>query len=114
MRHEATLRLLYAAFNARDIDGVLAGMAADVDWPNGWEGGRIVGRDAVRDYWVRQWATVDPSVEPVALIECSDGSVDVTVRQVVRDMVGKVLSEQILHHVFSFDGGVVREMNIEE
>jgi ketosteroid isomerase-like protein len=29
----------YEAFNARDIDGVLATMRADVEWPNGMEGG---------------------------------------------------------------------------
>lgn len=52
---------LYAAFNARDIDTVLAAMTSDVDWPNGWEGGRIVGHDDVRDYWERQWAAVDPT-----------------------------------------------------
>jgi hypothetical protein len=42
------LRATYVAFNARDIDAVLAQMTADVDWPNAWEGGRVQGRDAVR------------------------------------------------------------------
>jgi ketosteroid isomerase-like protein len=55
----------YAAFNARDIDAVLAAMDPDVDWPNGWEGGRVRGHDQVRDYWTRQWAAIDPTVEPV-------------------------------------------------
>jgi len=27
----------YAAFNARDIEAVLAVLHPDVDWPNGWE-----------------------------------------------------------------------------
>jgi ketosteroid isomerase-like protein len=44
----------YAAFNARNIDAVLAAMHPDVDWPNGWEGGRVRGHDQVRDYWTRQ------------------------------------------------------------
>jgi hypothetical protein len=35
------LRATYAAFNARDIDAVLAQMTADVDWPNAWEGGHV-------------------------------------------------------------------------
>ena len=42
------LERMYAAFNARDVDSVLAAMHADVDWPNGLEGGRVVGHDAVR------------------------------------------------------------------
>jgi ketosteroid isomerase-like protein len=30
---------LYEAFNRRDIDGVLAMMSDDVDWPSAWKGG---------------------------------------------------------------------------
>ncbi|MGH3918205.1 MAG: hypothetical protein ACRDSG_04055 [Pseudonocardiaceae bacterium] len=43
-------------------------MTHDVDWPNGWEGGR----DAVRDYWQRQWAAVDSTAEPIAVNERPD------------------------------------------
>jgi hypothetical protein len=48
-RHEHLLRSPYEAFNARDVETCPAAMTADVDWANGWEGGRVVGRDAVRD-----------------------------------------------------------------
>ena len=44
----------YGEFNARDVDTCLASMTSDVDWANGWEGGRVVGREAVRGYWRRQ------------------------------------------------------------
>jgi ketosteroid isomerase-like protein len=37
----ALLERTYAAFNARDIDAVLAVMHPDVDWPNGMDGGRV-------------------------------------------------------------------------
>ena len=40
----------YAAFNARDVDAVLAVMHSDVDWPNGMEGGRVRGHAGMRDY----------------------------------------------------------------
>ena len=39
-----------AAFNARHIDALLEQMTPDVDWPNAWEGGRLHGREQVRDY----------------------------------------------------------------
>jgi ketosteroid isomerase-like protein len=39
------LRATYAAFNARDIDAVLAQMSADVDWPNAVANG-VVAVDA--------------------------------------------------------------------
>jgi hypothetical protein len=38
---EALIRELYAAFNRRDIDRVLAAMHPDVLWPDGWEGGHV-------------------------------------------------------------------------
>jgi len=54
----------YDLFNRRDIDSVLATMHPDVDWPNGMEGGRIHGHEAVRQYWLRQWNQINPQVEP--------------------------------------------------
>jgi hypothetical protein len=38
----------------RARDAVLAHMTDDVDWPNAWEGGRVAGKEAVREYWTRQ------------------------------------------------------------
>ena len=49
-------------------------MTADVDWPNAWKGGRMTGREAVGDYWIAQWAEIDPHVEPFSAIERADGS----------------------------------------
>ena len=57
------LTATYRAFNARDIETVLAVMAPDVDWPNGMDGGRMRGHQAVRDYWTRQWTVIDPTVD---------------------------------------------------
>src|SRR3712207_8500149 len=73
---QESLRALYRAFNARDVDTVLAAMAPDVDWPNGWQGGRVVGHDAVRRYCARQWAEIRPRVEPTGIRERPDGTVD--------------------------------------
>ena len=49
------LKRLYAQFNAREIDRVLATLHNDVVWANGMEGGYVHGRDGVRSYWTRQW-----------------------------------------------------------
>jgi ketosteroid isomerase-like protein len=49
MDPDGQLRELYAAFNAREIAAVLGAMTEDVDWPNAWEGGRLRGKEAVRD-----------------------------------------------------------------
>ncbi len=58
----ALLARAYAAFNARDLDAALVTMHPAVDWPSGWEGGRVTGRDGVGGYWTRQWAAIDPLV----------------------------------------------------
>jgi hypothetical protein len=102
---------VYSAFNARDIDGALALMHEDVNWPNGWQGGRIQGRDAVRDYWTRQWKEIDSSVEPVDHT-VSGERVAVTVHQVVKDLEGNVLSEGRTSHVYTLRDGLVARMDI--
>ena len=112
--NEELLRRLYAAFNARDIETVLAQMDEDVDWPNAWEGGRLQGRDAVRDYWTRQWAEIDRRVEPVGFTERPGGEVAVDVQQTVRALDGTLLSEGLVVHVYRFHDGLVTCMNVEE
>ena len=111
---EESLRALYRAFNARDIDTVLAAMASDVDWPNGWEDGRVVGHDAVRRYWERQWAEIRPRVEPTGIRERPDGTVEVAVHQVVRDRGGALLAVGDVRHVYAFTGGLVQRMDVEQ
>jgi hypothetical protein len=107
------LRATYAAFNARDIDAVLATMTDDVDWPNAWEGGRLVGHQAIRDYWTRQWAEIDGRVDPVQLTERPDGSIAVEVHQVVHSLGGALLEERNVLHVYEFDGDLVTRMDVE-
>lgn len=111
---EESLRALYRAFNARDIDTVLAAMTPDVDWPNGWEGGRVVGHDAVRRYWARQWAEIRPRVEPTGIRERLDGTVEVGVHQVFRDRGGTLLAVGDVRHVYTFAGDLVARMDVEQ
>ena len=105
------LKRVYAAFNARDLDTAVSLMHPDVDWPNGWEGGRIQGRDAVRDYWTRQFESIQSNVAPLEFTEAGD-RVAVTVRQVIRDLDGNVLSEGRTSHVYTLRDGLVTRMDI--
>jgi len=83
-----------------------------VDWPNGFEGGRVHGRAAVREYWRRQWELIDPRVEPRGFSTEADGRVAVDVRQVVHDRSGVLLKDEMVRHVYWIDGGLVRSMEI--
>ena len=105
---------MYAAFNSRDIETALRHMTPDVDWPNAWEGGRVHGQEAVRDYWTRQWSAIEPSVEPVGFSARPDGSVAVEVDQVVRDRDGRLLGEARVLHVYVFHAELVARMDVEE
>src|ERR1043165_6604319 len=93
MDYTRLMSRLYSAFNDRDIDVLVAQMTEDVDWPNAWEGGRVHGHDGVRDYWARQWAAIDPTVEAGAVTTRPDGKVAVGVHQLVRSLDGTLLSE---------------------
>lgn len=111
---EQLLRRAYEAFNARDIDGALALMHPDVDWPNAWEGGRVRGHAAVRDYWTRQFEAIQSHVEPEGFGEDDEGRVVVDVHQVVRNPDGEVIADQRVQHVYAFRDGLVEKMDVIE
>jgi len=108
------LKRAYAAFNARDLDGALATMRADVVWPNGMEGGVVHGHQGVRAYWTRQWGMINPHVDPVGFNQDETGRVIVTVHQVVRDLSGKVLLDRMVEHAYSLQDGLIQSMDIRE
>jgi len=114
MDERATLvRELYRLFNAREIDAVLSMLSLDVLWANGMEGGHIHGREAVRDYWTRQWQMINPSVEPQDIADTPNGSL-VTAHQVIRDLDGQVLADQIVMHQFELKDGLIQRFDILE
>ena len=106
------LKRLYDGFNARDMETVLAAMYEDVIWANGMEGGHVRGRNEVRTYWTRQWAMIDPHVEPVAFADGPDGEVIVEVHQVVRDLNGNLLADKMVGHVFRIEDGLVERFDV--
>src|SRR6516162_10325893 len=89
---------MYREFNARNIEAVLAHLDPHVDWPNGMEGGRVLGLENVRAYWTRQFQTIDPRVDPVSFSHDNGGRTVVEVHQVVRDLAGALVADQIVHH----------------
>ncbi|HZQ54613.1 MAG TPA: nuclear transport factor 2 family protein [Bryobacteraceae bacterium] len=106
------LRRVYALFNSREIVSVLAAMHPDVVWANGMEGGHVHGRDEVRSYWNRQWAVIDPHVDPVEISSNNKGKVVVKVHQVVHDRDGNLLANRIVLHVFEVRNGLIQRFDI--
>lgn len=112
--NERLLRRAYEAFNARDIDGALATMHADVDWPNGMEGGRLHGHQELREYWRRQFDLIDSLVEPRHIEQRLDGQVIVTVRQVVHDGAGSVISANTVEHRYVISEELIARMDVHD
>ncbi len=112
---EAILRSAYRAFNARDLDAALELMHPDFDWPNAWEGGRVVGRPEVRDYWTRQFAAISSRVEPEAFTEEPDGAITFEVHQAVHDArSGELLTDSRVRHRYRLEDGLIVRMDVIE
>ena len=100
---------VYSAFNQRNIDGALALMRESVSWPKGSEGGRGVGKEAIRAYWSRQWKEFDPHVEPT---DRGAGKIDVRVHQLVKSLGGDVLSDSEVWHAYTIADGLIERMDL--
>lgn len=110
---EETLRAAYRAFNARDVEAAVELMHPEVEWPNAWEGGRVVGHAAVASYWARQFESISSKVEPQGF-ECDPGgSVTVSVHQVVHDArTGELLSDGHVCHRYMLENGLIARMDV--
>lgn len=113
MDYQPILRQLYQDFNARRIDAVLAYMHTDVQWPKAFEGGYVSGHDDIRTYWTRQWTEINPRVEPIGFTERQDGTVEVTVHQLVRDLQGEPMFDGTVKHIYTIQDDLLRRMDIE-
>jgi hypothetical protein len=115
------VKRLYADFNARNIDSVLAMLTEDVIWANAMDGGYVRGHEGIREYWTRQWSMVSPHVEPVGFRKADDGSIFVEVIQTIRDLGGNLLQDQMhglkdktVGHIFWFKDGRVSRFEVRD
>ncbi|MFZ5670585.1 MAG: nuclear transport factor 2 family protein [Pseudomonadota bacterium] len=106
---EALLTRLYEAYNRKDIDAVVDVLHADVDWPNLFGEGRRRGHAAVRAMWRDQFARIDPEATPISFTENRDGSVSVKINFIVRNLDGRIFTDEIATNTYRFrDDKVVR------
>ncbi|MDB5200686.1 MAG: hypothetical protein JWQ27_95 [Ferruginibacter sp.] len=110
---EELIKKAYGAFNARDIDTALSTMQTDVQWSKAWEGGYISGHDEIKKYWTRQWQEINPNVEPVGFHNRTDGTLEVTVQQFVKDLQRATLFDGQVRHIYRFEDGLIKKMDIE-
>jgi hypothetical protein len=107
------IKKAYTAFNERDIDKALSTMHPDVRWPKAFEGGYISGPNEIRKYWTRQWAEINPNVEPIRFTERENGSLEVEVHQKVKDLQGNTMFDGTVKHIYTFEDGLIKTMHVE-
>lgn len=107
------LRAAYQAFNARDIDAALLLMTPNVAWPRAFKGGFVRGAEEIRAYWTEQWSEINPHVEPVAFHAEDDGLILVEVHQIVRDLSGDIIADDLVGHRFTLLRGLILMMEVE-
>ena len=109
------MRRACRAFNTREIDAATELMHPKVDWPNAWEGGRVVGRRAVQDYWKRQFKVISSEIELQTFTEEPGGAITVNARQVVHEAnTGRLISDLHVRHRFRFRDGLIVHMDVVE
>lgn len=108
------LQNLYDAFNKREIETIISLMRPDVKWANGFEGGFVYGRDAVREYWTAQFQEIQPELETLKFETDENGRNVVTVHQIIKDLHGNVLADVTVHQIFTIVGGSISVYEIGE
>ena len=107
------IKKAYSAFNSRDIDTALSTFHPEVQWPKAFEGGYVSGHDDIRKYWTRQWTEINPHVEPIGFNERQNGTLEVMVHQIVKDLEGKLMFDGTVKHIYSIQDGLLKRMDIE-
>lgn len=103
----------YFYFNQKNINKTLQTMHPEVEWANAMEGGNVHGHNEVRDYWTRQWKLFDPHVEPVNFEQVANGKITVTVHQIIKDITGNLLIDQMVHHIYTIENGLIKKMEMQ-
>jgi hypothetical protein len=88
-------------------------MQPDIKWSRAWEGGYISGHDEIKKYWTRQWTEINPKVDPIGFNERENGTLEVTVHQVVKDLHDNLIFDGLVKHIYTFTDGLIQTMDIE-
>lgn len=107
------IKKAYSAFNSRDIDTALSTFHSDVQWPKAFEGGYVSGHKEIRKYWTRQWTEINPNVEPIRITERQNGTLEVEIIQIVKDLKGDIIFEGIVKHIYTIQDNLLQKMDIE-
>src|SRR3990167_676297 len=104
---EGLLTRLYEAFNRKDIEAVLVFAHPDVVWHSLFDNTWLRGQEAVRDMWLRQFATINPEMTLISFTPLEDGRARVLISYVIRSLDGKIFTEEVATNTYSFKDGLI-------
>ena len=109
------VRAAYDAYNARDDEALLAFVTDDVSWPDGTTDDktkRLHGREALKAYWLKQWAVSRTRDTPTEVTELPGGRVKVRLDQVVHTLDGDELSRGTFEYFFELRDKLISRLDI--
>ena len=108
------LKDVYNRFNARDMETVLAAMHENVMWANGMEGGHVQAATgcAITGHANGPWSI--PTSNRSDFPKGPQDEVIVEVHQVVHDLNGGLLMDQMVGHIFTIEDGLIRRFDIRD
>lgn len=89
-------------------------MRPDVKWANGVEGGFVYGRNAVREYWINQFKSIQVQLESLKFNIDENNRNVVTAHQIVRDLQGNLLADVTIQQIFTIEDGSIALYEIGE
>ena len=104
----------YQSFNNKAVNSILSLMHPNVSWPKGWDVDYIEGHDNLRNYWTKLWSEVYINIKPLTLKENTKDQVEATFHQIVKDLQGNITSDRILKHLYTFESGLIKKMEIQK
>ncbi|NBB16228.1 hypothetical protein GVN21_12750 [Caulobacter sp. SLTY] len=111
---KALLTRFYKALDQRDVEGIVATLHPDVDFPDQIDGGRRRGVAALRDYWTNAFTMIHAISTPSAFKALGDSAMLATVHHHVSSLAGKLWYEGTVQYRFEFrDGLIVRMDQVE-
>jgi ketosteroid isomerase-like protein len=109
---QALLIQAYEAFNRRDPAALGAFFHAEVEWPDILEGGVIKGRQAVIDYFARQFELMIPDARLISVEEEPPARLVADVQYAVRNLEGRLWSDTRARLVYDFRDGLIVRMTV--
>lgn len=106
---------LYDLFNARDLEGFLAMLTPDVEWPDEAEDRVLIGRDAIRVYALETTAPLIARYVPIAFHVEADGRIAALARQLIASAAdGSLWSSTRVLHRWTVRENLVARVEIEQ